>query len=360
MTTEWTRPRSRNWVLAFAGAAGTLLVSCLFAQDDAKKPASSEVMARIGDHTVDREAVMKEATDALAQVEAQKLKCEQDATRSEHEALENATKLAVHKKLFTLEAERRGMTEDALREEMRAKIPEVTDADVDAFYESNKSRIKEPKERIVEQIRAYLKQQRSQQAEVDFFTEAEKSFKVEYLMEPLRVEVASAGPGRGPAQAPVTIVEFSDFQCPYCKRVLPTLEQVAEKYGDQVRVVFRHFPLSIHANAQKAAEASMCASDQGKFWEMHDLLFEEQQKLAVDDLKEKATRLGLDATAFGECLDSNRHAELVKADLRDGSAAGVNGTPAFFVNGRFLSGAVPFETIAALIDDEVRRTQQAD
>jgi protein-disulfide isomerase len=264
----------------------------------------------------------------------------------------------VKKKMFELEAKRRGVTEDALREEVRSKAAPVTDADVDAFYEENKARINQPKEKLTEQIKAYITQQRLQKAETDFFADLEKTLDVETLLDPMRVEVAAAGPAFGPAAAPVTIVEFSDFQCPYCKRVLPTLDQVKEKYGDKVRVVYRHYPLSIHANAQKAAEASMCADDQGKFWEMHDLLFEEQQKLASDDLKEKASRLGLDPAKFGACLDSGEHAEAVKADMRDGTAAGVDGTPAFFVNGRFVSGAVPFETIAAVIDDEIKRNSR--
>jgi protein-disulfide isomerase len=359
MTTEWMRPRTSRLSLvamAVAAAASTLLMTDLLAQEGAKK-ADPEVLARIGDQTIDRAAVLEEATGALAEVESLRAKCQQDASRGEHDALENATQRVVHKKLFAMEAQRRGVTEDALREEIRTKAGEVSDADIDTFYTENQARIQQPKDKIVEQIRAYLKQTRLQTAEKDFFAEAEKNFKVTYLIEPMRVEVAAAGPAKGPDSAPVTIVEFSDFQCPYCKRVLPTLAQVHEKYGDKVRVVYRHFPLSIHPNAQKAAEASLCAADQGKFWEMHDLLFNEQQKLAVEDLKEKATRLGLDGAAFGQCLDSNKHQQTVLTDARDAAAAGVDGTPAFFINGRFLSGAVGLDKMAELIDDEVRRTQ---
>jgi protein-disulfide isomerase len=362
MTTEWMRPRTPKSIVglaAVAAAAGILWVSSLAAQDNAKKPEIPEVVARVGDQTIDRAAVLEEASKSLEDVEAERLQCQQTAARKEHGALESAVERVVHRRLLALEAERRGMTEDALREELKANAGEITDAEVDAFYEANKAQIQEPKEQIGPRIRDYLKQQRLVKADADFFAEMEKNFKVDYLLEPLRVEVAATGSARGPATAPVTIVEFSDFQCPYCKRVLPTLDQIAEKYGDKVRVVYRQFPLvSIHPNAQKAAEASLCAADQGKFWEMHDLLFNEQQKLNPPDLKEKATRLGLDAASFGECLDSERHAETVAADLKDGAAAGVSGTPAFFINGRFLSGAVPFENMAELIDDEVRRAER--
>ncbi len=361
MTTEWMSPRTPKSILrpaAVAVAAGMLWVCTLTAQDAAKAAAVPEALATVNGQPIDRAAVIEEASESLGNVESERVQCQQTADRNQHEAVNSAVERVVKRRLLALEAERRGMTEDALREELKGKAGEVSDADVDAFYEENKARIQQPKEQISDQIRAYIKQQRLQEADTDFFAEMEKTFKVDYLLGPYRVEVAAAGPARGPAKAPVTIVEFSDFECPYCKRVLPTLDQVAAKYGDQVRVVFRHFPLSIHANAQKAAEASICAADQGKFWEMHDLLFNEQQKLAVADLKEKATKLGLDAASFGECLDSGRHAATVQADLREGSAAGVNGTPAFFINGRFLSGAVPFESMAELIDDEVRRTQR--
>ena len=158
--------------------------------------------------------------------------------------------------------------------------------------------------------------------------------------------------------AAVTIVEFSDFECPFCVRVQPTLERVMEQYAGKVRLVYRHFPLtSIHPQAWKAAEASLCAGEQDRFWEYHDVLFAEQHAMTVPDLKEKARRIGLAGAEFDACLDSARHSEAVRKDLLAGTAAGVSGTPAFFVNGRFLSGAVPYDHFAELIDDEVARME---
>jgi protein-disulfide isomerase len=153
----------------------------------------------------------------------------------------------------------------------------------------------------------------------------------------------------------VTIVEFSDFQCPYCSRLTPTLEQVMSKYGNKVRIVFRQFPLPIHDKAAKAAEAALCANEQGKFWEMHDAMFKDQGGLAVDGLKTKAATLGLNAQSFNSCLDSGKETPAVQADLKAGQQAGVQGTPAMFVNGRFINGAQPYETIAGIIDDELKR-----
>jgi protein-disulfide isomerase len=142
--------------------------------------------------------------------------------------------------------------------------------------------------------------------------------------------------------------------------VIPTLEQVKQNYGDKVRLVFRQFPLNIHPNAQKAAEASLCANDQGKFWEMHDLMFAAQRQLTVENLKEKAQRLELDTAAFGQCLDSDKYAAQVQADLEAGMQAGVTGTPAMFINGIPISGAVPYEQLAQVIDAELALKDAAD
>jgi protein-disulfide isomerase len=169
------------------------------------------------------------------------------------------------------------------------------------------------------------------------------------------IEVALADRVVGHEDAPVTIIEFSDFQCPYCQRLAPTIDQVKSSYGDRVRVVFRHFPLPMHKDAQTAAEASLCANEQGKFWDMHDVMFEEQKSLGVDQLKEKAARIGLDTEQFNSCLDGDNFATAVAADVKAGAAAGVTGTPAMFVNGRFLNGAVPYEQLAKVIDEELAR-----
>ena len=341
---------------------GWMLIACSAEAEDAAAPAAQaggdEVMANVQGDAITMAEVEAAATEELDQAQMQLLQCESSYKQRRHEVLETKVRQMVQDQLLETEASSRDMTkEELVAAEVESKVQEVTDADVDAFYTENQARIgNRPKEQIAPQIRQFLAQQRQTEAYDSFIAGLEEKYEVDYSIEPYRVDVASENaPAAGPANAPVTIVEFSDFECPFCSRVVPTIEQVKENYGDKVRVVFRQFPLAIHANAQKAAEASLCAHDQGKFWEMHDLMFEEQQQLEVAQLKDKAQRLELDMAQFNQCLDSGKYADQVQEDMRAGSVAGVSGTPAMFVNGRLISGAVPYEDVAKVIDEELER-----
>ena len=161
---------------------------------------------------------------------------------------------------------------------------------------------------------------------------------------------------KGDADAPVTIVEFSDYECPFCgKFYTQTYPQLVQKYIDtgKVKLVFRDFPLSFHPNAQKAAEAAECAGEQGKYYEMHDKIFDNQQALSVTGYKQWASEIGLDTAKFNSCLDSGQMASEVQKDFQDGQAAGVRGTPAFLVNGKLISGAQPFQVFEQVIEAEL-------
>lgn len=174
---------------------------------------------------------------------------------------------------------------------------------------------------------------------------------------PVDITVTTADHMRGGKDAKVTIVEYSDFECPFCGAAHPTIQQVMDTYGDQVRLVYRHFPLSFHAQAQKAAEASECAADQGKFWEFHDKMFENQDALTggVAQLKKWATELRLNASKFNSCLDSGEKADLVAEQASGGADIGVTGTPGFFINGISVVGAQPFSTFKQVIDAELAK-----
>lgn len=172
-------------------------------------------------------------------------------------------------------------------------------------------------------------------------------------------EVTEADHIRGKANAKVTIIEYSDYQCPYCQRHEKTMQEVAKAYPNDVRIVYRHFPLSsIHPFAQKAAEASECANIQGKFWEMHDQLFllaESASGLSIDGMKKLAADLKLDTNKFNNCLDKGETASIVNQMYQDAAAAGVSGTPANFVNGQTLEGALPIDSFKQIIDSELSK-----
>ena len=171
----------------------------------------------------------------------------------------------------------------------------------------------------------------------------------------LNIVLSDDDPFMGSADAPITIVEFSDFQCPFCAKFQSeTLNQIKERYVNtgKVKLVYRDFPLnSIHPDAQKAAEAAECADDQGKFWEYHDILFDNQVALKVSNLKSYAQQLGLDTATFNDCLDSGKHKEEVTKDLNDGSVYGISGTPGFLINGQVISGAQPFSSFENIIEE---------
>jgi protein-disulfide isomerase len=323
---------------------GALLLAC--AAGLPARAADSQVLAVVNG---------KPITEAdVRQANAEQFKAmEREYQTNTHNLLESGLDQVINDRLVEAEAAARGVSKDQILAEI--KTAQVSDADVDKFYDENKARIPRPKEQVAAQIKQYLEGQNQQKSRGEFFNGLKGKYKVDVKLEPIRVTVAANGPAKGPATAPVTIVEFSDFQCPFCGQLTPTLEQVKAKYGDKIRIVFRQYPLPFHQNAQKAAEAALCANEQGKFWEFHDYMFKNQNALGVDQLKAKAAELGLNADSFGKCVDSGKTATAIQTDIKEGSAAGVSGTPALFINGRFISGAVPIDQITSVIDDELRR-----
>ena len=282
--------------------------------------------------------------------------------KKRHQILEASLTGLIEQKLLEREANRRKVTiAELLATEVDQRIEPVTDRQVDAWYEQNRAKVRQPKEAIAGQVRSFLSQQRTDPVRRELLAGLRERYGVKVLFEPLRVDIEPTdGPAAGPEDATVTVTEFIDFQCPPCKGLQPDLSRLKEAYSDRVRFAFRQFPLtSIHPQAWKAAEAALCAEDQGKFWQMHDALFAHQRELGVDQIKTRASEIGLDTQAFNQCLDSNTHRDQVQADMQAGRRAGVSGTPTIFVNGRpvpLLRGASPFDLISATIDDEIERT----
>ena len=173
--------------------------------------------------------------------------------------------------------------------------------------------------------------------------------------EPLRLPVEIRGsPVRGNPNAPVTIAEFTDFECPFCAMAQSSLQEIFERYPDQVKLVFKNFPLPSHRNARQAHLASLCASEQGKFWEYRNELFAHQRALRRDDLLDYAKKLELNLGTFESCMDQSRYASVIEQDVQEGLALGMHGTPTFLINGRPLSGAQPFSSFQQLIEEELK------
>jgi protein-disulfide isomerase len=259
------------------------------------------------------------------------------------------------------EAAKAGLSE---QDWIKKKIDETpvtppTEAQQRQFYDRLKTGGQIPPEATFESLKdrisqALINQQRQSQMQ-KVIGDLQKQANLKLDLPQPRIQVAAEGPARGPKDAPITIVEFSDFECPYCGAAFETVEQVMNAYAGKVRLVYRQFPLSFHPHAAKAAEAALCAADQGKFWEYHDVLFKNQKKLEPTDLKAHATEVGIDPQKFGQCLDSGDKKKAVDADQQAGLAAGVGGTPAFFINGIFLNGAQPIDEFKKVIDGELAR-----
>jgi protein-disulfide isomerase len=211
----------------------------------------------------------------------------------------------------------------------------------------------EPYEAVRGQILAHIREVRLAKAKTSYLQSLRSEAKVELRLAPPRAEVATkAIPVRGASNALVTIAEYADYECPYCQQAEPTLLKLLADYDGRVAFSYNDVPLPMHTHAQKASEAAHCADDQGKFWEYHDLLYASRQ-LEIPQLKAAARELKLNGEVFDQCLDSGQKAESVKSQLSEGQALGLEGTPSFFINGRFVSGNVSYGDWRRIIDEEI-------
>jgi protein-disulfide isomerase len=266
----------------------------------------------------------------------------------------------IRRRVFEAKAKADGITPDELvQRDVVQKVPEPGDDEVRALYERAKAGGQQlpPVDQARGDIAKFIKNQKAQAELTTYYEKLKKDMNVEVLLPaytPPKVVVEAVGPSKGPEGAPITIVEFSDFQCPYCVRAQPTVKDLLAAYPGKIRLVARDYPLPAHNLAPKAAEAAHCAQDQGKYWEMHDRLYAANGKLEGPDLKGYAREVGLDGAKFDRCLESGEKASVVALGKKAGEQAGVNGTPAFFINGRLLSGAQPLEAFKQVVDEELK------
>ena len=332
------------------------ICAILIACSSAPAQNAGDVAARVGDRAI----TVKELDDKWRDTDPTE---QSETIQKLYDGRRNALELIIADQLLTEAAKSRGLSPEAYVEsELSKRVKPVTDAEVVSFYQQNQNQMEgRSLEAMAPAISRFLTQQQEQAARAALITELRKAGpSVRVMLETPRfeIELADSDPSLGNAKAPVTLVEFSDFQCPFCLRVAPTLRKIRATYGDKVRIVWKDLPLTqIHPQAFKAGEAGQCAAEQGKFWEFHDQVFANQQAMMPDDLKRYAAGVGVDATKFNSCLDSSKHAEVIRNGVAQGTRLGVNSTPTVFVNGRRVSGAQPYEVFAGIIDEELSKAK---
>src|SRR5262249_30482787 len=280
-----------------------------------------------------------------------------------YEALRVGLDEMVADELVKQEAKARNMTPEALeKQEVDDKVAAPTDAEVQKVYDDNKDQLKgQTLEQLKPRIIEYLKGQRAQERRNAFVNELRAKHKTTIALRPPVIQVDTAGrPERGGGvEAAVRLVEFPDYEAPFCGGAERTVNQVMPTYGEKVRLVSRDSPLEMHQHARLASEAANCANAQGKFWEYHAKLFDNQTALGEDQLKTYAGDLGLDKAKFDTCLQTKPFKAAIDKDMADGAKVGGNGTPAFLINGGMLSGAQPFDKFKEVMDDELANAKKS-
>ncbi|MFZ9596274.1 MAG: DsbA family protein [Bdellovibrionia bacterium] len=345
-----------SWFAGAGAAVAVLVVGVTACSDQAKakpnlvfKSAPKDgVLARIGDEEITEEKLIGDDKVEFF-----------DLKKREYEMkMDRINKLMIEK-LVGAEAKKANMSLDefVLKKVTQGEI-KISDKEFKQFVIDRHVPENQINPQIKERITAYLQTMKKQEKLTEYVAKLTKNNPVEvYFNRPkMMVDVAAGnGPTFGKADAKVTVVEFSDFQCPFCARAADTVTQLKKKYGSQVKVTFRQFPLPMHKDARLASEASMCVNDQSsdKFWKFHDLIFKNQDKLDRANLEKFAKDSGADSKKFAECLDGKKFADFVQKDLEYGEKIGVKSTPTFFVNGEMVSGALPIESFSEIIDEQL-------
>jgi protein-disulfide isomerase len=264
-------------------------------------------------------------------------------------------------KFMNQDPNKKGLTNDEFLNKFIAKNIKVTEPEIEKFIKDRQI----PKDQLNPEIRERIKQFLEVEAKkigVDkWIAEKTKKSPVEvYITKPQRpvfdVNVKDA-PFKGGASAKVTIVEYSDFQCPFCSKAAAIIGEIEKKYGNKVKVAFKNYPLPFHSQARIAAEAALCANEQNSkfFWKMHDAMFADQAKLDKDNLLASAKKIGIKEADFKSCLEATKHKAVIDADMAEGQKLGIKSTPTFFVNGKLISGAQPIEVFSEVIDEELAK-----
>ena len=264
-------------------------------------------------------------------------------------------------KFMAKDPNKKNLSNDEFLNQVIAKSIKVSDADIEKFVKDRQIPKEQINPEIKERIKQFLEMEGKKGAVEKWLGEQTKTTPVEvYIQKPVRpvfeVSVADA-PFKGGSDAKVTIVEYSDFQCPFCSKASQIIAELEKKYGNKIKVAFKNFPLPFHSQARLAAEAAMCANEQNVkyFWKMHDGMFADQTKLDHDNLIATAKKAGVKEADFKACLDSGKFKAKVDADIAEGQKIMIKSTPTFFINGKLISGAQPVEVFSELIDEELAK-----
>jgi protein-disulfide isomerase len=273
----------------------------------------------------------------------------------------NRLKSLLLQKYMDRDTRKKGLTNDQYLEKYVTNNVNISEKEIDAFIANEKIPAEHLTPEVRGKIKDYLSIERKKQAVDRWIAEQTKKTPVEvYVAKPRRptypVEAGNA-PFSGNKDAKVTIVEYSDFQCPYCSKGAEILKEIKKKYGDKIKVVFKNFPLPFHNHAEQAAVAGLCANEQGTnyFWKMHDEMFAAQDSLDAEGLKNTAKKVGLKPDQFEKCLAENKYLSQVKTDMEEGRKVRVKSTPTFFINGQLIMGAQPLDVFSEIIEEEMAR-----
>ncbi len=292
-------------------------------------------------------------------------KAEQKALRQYCDAVAGTRRIAfenhVTEALVTAEAKKANQTNDEwVKAQVEAKVPEPSDADIQAFYEEQKKQMGDQLpalEMVKPQVVGFLKREKSEAAVDEVIGGLMKGAKVEKKLPDVRSPALDLADGKhtfskGNESSKIKVVEFADFECPYCSKAADNVRELVKKYGDKVEFSYRHFPLrQMHPNAQRAAEIAQCAGEQGKFWETYDAMYANARELQEENAKKLAVGVGVDEAKLTECLAAGRGAQQVQEDFEKGEYAGVEGTPSFFINGRSFQGNPTVSGLSQAIDE---------
>lgn len=319
---------------------------CPLPQSFAQAPKSDDAVAKINGRVVTRSELKKKEAGKLLQPRF-------DFYHAQREALDQL----IDEELLQNEATHRGVTvQQLLDQEVTSKVKDPTEDQMAVYYEGLQT--DQSYAALRGQILAQVRRSRESRVKAAFLASLRTQAKIQILLATPQMDVAIGdSPVRGKKDAPVIVVEFADFECPFCQQMQPALDRLFKEYGDRLAFVMKEFPLPIHPHAEKAAEAARCANDQGAFWSYHDLLFQDRNKLEVPQLKDDARTLGLDAARFNQCLDSGQQAAAIQKDFAEAQQLGLTGTPSFFINGHYFSGVVSYETLREYVEQQLAAAQ---